>query len=74
MKTQKETELSETIRKWENLCDEAIADAAFWKGQAQESLAALTAMMNRYGDKSEHPFCDASISARAAMSKAGGRE
>ena len=37
---------------------------------APELLAALIAMMNRYGDKSEHPFCDASISARAAISKA----
>ena len=56
------------------LIDEAIADAAYWKGQAKESIAALKAMMNRYGDKSEHPFCDASICARAAISKAEGRE
>ena len=55
------------------LIDEAIADAAYWKAQAKESLAALKAMMNRYGDKSKHPFCDASISARAAISKAEGR-
>ena len=40
---------------------------------APELLAALIAMMNRYGDKSEHPFCDASICARAALSKAEGR-
>ena len=40
---------------------------------APELLAALIAMMNRYGDKSDHPFCDASISARAAISKAEGR-
>jgi len=39
---------------------------------APELLAALKAMMNRYGDKSEHPFCDASISARAAIVKAEG--
>ena len=39
---------------------------------APELLAALIAMMNRYGDKSEHPFCDASICARAALSKAEG--
>jgi hypothetical protein len=35
-------------------------------------LSALIGMMNRYGDKSEHPFCDASISARAAIAKARG--
>ena len=39
---------------------------------APDLLAALKAMMNRYGDKSEHPFCDASISARAAIVKAEG--
>jgi hypothetical protein len=39
---------------------------------APELLAALKAMLNRYGDKTEHPFCDASISARAAISKAEG--
>jgi hypothetical protein len=57
------------------LIDEAIEDAAYWKGQAQnvpELLAALTAMMNLYGDKSPHPTCDASISARAAIAKAEG--
>ena len=37
---------------------------------APELLAALIGMMNRYGDKSPHPTCDASISARAAISKA----
>jgi hypothetical protein len=40
---------------------------------APDLLAALIAMINRYGDKSEHPFCDASISARAALAKAEGR-
>lgn len=39
---------------------------------APELLAALIGMMNRYGDKSPHPTCDASISARAAIVKAGG--
>jgi hypothetical protein len=39
---------------------------------APELLAALKAMLNRYGDKTEHPFCHASISARAAISKAEG--
>ena len=39
--TQKETELLETIRKWENLCDESLADAAHWKDQALELREAL---------------------------------
>jgi hypothetical protein len=39
---------------------------------APDLLAALIAMMNRYGDKSPHPTCDASISARAALAKAEG--
>jgi hypothetical protein len=39
---------------------------------APDLLAALVAMVNRYGDKSAHPTCDASISARAAISKAKG--
>jgi hypothetical protein len=33
--TKTETELLQTIRKWEDLCDESLADAAYWKGQAQ---------------------------------------
>jgi hypothetical protein len=33
--TKTETELLQTIRKWEELCDESLADAAYWKGQAQ---------------------------------------
>lgn len=41
---------------------------------APDLLAALKAMLNRYGDKTEHPFCDASISARAAIAKAEGNE
>jgi hypothetical protein len=39
---------------------------------APDLLAALIGMMNRYGDKTEHPFCDSSISARAAIAKAKG--
>lgn len=41
MKTQKEKELLETLRKWEDLCHEGLADTAYWKAQAKESLAAL---------------------------------
>ena len=39
---------------------------------APELLAALVGMMNKYGDKSPHPTCDASISARAVIAKVGG--
>jgi hypothetical protein len=39
---------------------------------APDLLAALIGMVNRYGDKSAHPTCDASISARAAIAKAEG--
>lgn len=39
---------------------------------APELLAALIGMVNRYRDKSLHSTCDASISARAAISKAEG--
>jgi hypothetical protein len=39
---------------------------------APDLLAALVAMLNRYGDKSAFPMCDASISARAAIAKAKG--
>ena len=41
---------------------------------APDLLAALKAMLNRYGDKSKHPFCDASIAARAAIAKAEDEE
>lgn len=39
---------------------------------APDLLAALVGMMNKYGDKSAFPTCDASISARAAILKAEG--
>jgi hypothetical protein len=39
---------------------------------APDLLDALIAMMNRYGDKTKHPFCNASIAARAAIAKAEG--
>ena len=41
---------------------------------APDLLSALIGMMNRYGDKTEHPFCDSSISARAAITKAKGEK
>jgi hypothetical protein len=41
---------------------------------APDLLAALVAMLNRYGDKSAFPTCDASISARAAIAKAQGNQ
>ena len=41
MKTETEKELSETIRKWEDLCHEGLADTAYWKAQAMELHKAL---------------------------------
>jgi len=51
--------------------DEAMANARLIAA-APDLLSALIAMMNRYGDKTEHSFCDASIAARAAIAKAEG--
>jgi hypothetical protein len=74
--TKTETELLQTIRKWEELCDESLADAAYWKGQAQnvpELLAALIEML----DASERPvnerwLLNVRSHARAAIAKAEG--
>ena len=52
--------------------DGDIAANARLIAAAPELLAALVGIMNRYGDKSAHPTCDASISARAAIAKAEG--
>ena len=41
MKTEKEKELLETLRKWEDLCHEGLADTAYWKAQALELHTAL---------------------------------
>lgn len=41
---------------------------------APDLLAALIGMVSKYGDKSQFPTCDASISARAAISKAEGNK
>ena len=41
MKTQNEKELLETLRKWEDLCHEGLADTAYWKAQAMELHKAL---------------------------------
>jgi hypothetical protein len=63
--TQKETELLETICKWENLCDESLADAAHWKDQALELreaakyaeriLSLIPAFGDTIGDKVSKP-------------------
>jgi len=52
--------------------ENAVKSVAHLIASAPDLLAALIGMMNRYGDKSPHPTCDASISARAALSKAEG--
>lgn len=49
--------------------DETLANARLI-ASAPALLSALVGMMNRYGDKSAHPTCDASISARAAIARA----
>lgn len=53
------------------LCAEALTNAQLIAA-APDLLGALVGMVNRYGDKSAFPTCDASISARAAISKAEG--
>ena len=72
--TQKETELLETIRKWEDLCDESLADAAHWKTQAKDSLAALKAMLSMFGDHEQYDDDSAQViaEAREALAKAEG--
>jgi hypothetical protein len=47
--TQKEKELLQTIRKWENLCDESRADVAYWKNQAMELREAAKYAANILG-------------------------
>ena len=72
--TQKETELLQTIRKWETLCDESLADAAHWKTQAKDSLAALKAMLSMFRDHEQYDDDSAQViaEARAAIAKAEG--
>lgn len=41
---------------------------------APDLLGALIGMVSKYGDRSSFPTCDASISARAAISKAEGNK
>jgi hypothetical protein len=63
--TQKENELLETIRKWEDLCDEGRADVTYWKDQAMELrdaakyaaniLSLIPAFGNMIGDKISKP-------------------
>lgn len=47
--TQNETELLQTIRKWEDLCDESHADTAYWKDQALELREAARYAANIIG-------------------------
>ena len=81
MKTQKEKELLETLRKWEDLCHEGLADTAYWKVQAMELHGALTetlAELAEYMKICPNEKClDLSgviANARSALAKAEGRE
>jgi hypothetical protein len=47
--TQKESELLETIRKWEELEEESRADATYWKSQAIGLLDAAKYAANLFG-------------------------
>jgi hypothetical protein len=63
--TQKEKELLQTIRKWEDLCDEGHADTTYWKVQALELreaakyaaniLSLIPAFGDTIGDKVSKP-------------------
>ena len=63
--TQKETDLLETIRKWEDLCDEGISDTTYWKDQAMQLrdaakyaaniLSLIPAFGDMIGDKISKP-------------------
>ncbi len=48
-KTQKETELLQTIRKWEDLYDESHSDTVYWKVQALELREAAKYAANILG-------------------------
>ena len=82
--TQNETELLETIRKWEDLCHESLTDAAYWKTQAKELLGAakyaeqilskIPAFGDTIGDKVSKPqIAVAYNKLSAALAKAEGR-
>jgi hypothetical protein len=81
--TQKETESLETIRKWETLCDESLADAANWKAQALELREAaryaanilnlIPAFGDSIGDKVSKPQLAVALNKlSAALAKAEG--
>lgn len=57
----------------EPMASEARANARLISA-APDLLGALIGMVNKYGDKSQFPTCDASVSARAAISKAEGNK
>ena len=81
--TQKETELLETIRKWEDLCDEGLADTTYWKDQALELreaakyaaniLSLIPAFGDTIGDKVSKPQLAVAFNKlSAALAKAEG--
>ena len=82
-KTQRETELLQTIRKWEDLCDEGHADTAYWKVQALELreaakyAASILGLIPAFGDtigtKVSKAECGVALNKlRAALAKAEG--
>ena len=79
--TKTKTELLQTIRKWEDLCDESLADAAYWKGQAKsipdliealEDAAFLMRMAAKIAGPMQDSFKRSAEDAAKALAKAEG--
>jgi len=75
--------LLQTIRKWEDLCDESLADAGYWKEQAMELrgaaryaeqiLSQIPAFGDTIGDKVSKAQCAVAYNKlSAALAKAEG--
>ena len=76
MKTQKEKELLETLRKWEDLCHEGLADTAYWKIQAMQLRQSLKEVAGLWEDSDQNNGLAQIMArtARSALAKAEGRE
>ena len=83
--TQKEKELLQTIRKWEDLCDEGYSDTVYWKDQAMELreaakyaaniLSLIPAFGDTIGTKVSKAECGVALNKlRAALAKAEGTQ
>ena len=81
--TKTETELLQTIRKWEDLCDESHSDTVYWKDQAMELreaakyaaniLGLIPAFGDTIGTKVSKAECGVALNKlRAAIAKAEG--